>query len=242
MALTFKLGRFGRSKTAKEIVARKSRLGLRGSLFLAFAAIAATSMVIAGGASLLLGQLSGMNKALTEQDVPRLTTAMQLSELSESLASNGPTLLNAPTESMRQQQLKTLKETQASALARLNDLRQFGTDPKIVVALEENLKTIAGMTDNLDSAAKQRLETFAKREKQLDAVGVAHKAFLGVIEFGNHRSTFGSQLRDDDGGRPEGGACSGADGRHTGQPDVRLQLDVRRPERRRGRDTQQGDR
>jgi methyl-accepting chemotaxis protein len=182
MALPFKVGRFGRSKTAKETVARKSRLGLRGSLFLAFAAIAATSMVIAGGASLLLGQLSGMNKALTEQDVPRLTTAMQLSELSESLSSNGPTLLNAPSEAMRQQQLKTLRDTQAAALARLNDLRQFGTDPKIVVALEENLKNIAGMTDNLDSAAKQRLETFAKREKQLDAVGVAHKAFLGVIE------------------------------------------------------------
>ena len=69
--------------------------------------------MIAGGASLLLGQLSNMNKALTEQDVPRLTTAMQLSELSESLAANGPTLLNAPTEAIRQQQLKTLKETQA---------------------------------------------------------------------------------------------------------------------------------
>ncbi len=96
---------------------------MRGSLFLAFTAIAATSIMIAGGASLLLGQLSDMNKALTEQDVPRLTTAMQLSELSESLPSNGPTLLNASTEQIRQQQLKTLKETQASALARLNDLR-----------------------------------------------------------------------------------------------------------------------
>jgi methyl-accepting chemotaxis protein len=182
MALPFKLGRLGRSKKASDETARKARLGLRGSLFLAFTAIATTSVVIAAGASLLLGQLSNMNKALTEQDVPRLTTAMQLSELSESLAANGPSLLNAPTEQTRQQQLKSLKETQASALSRLNDLRALGTDPKIVVALEENLKNIAGMTDNLDSAAKQRLETFAKREKQLDAVGGAHKAFLGVIE------------------------------------------------------------
>ena len=50
------------------------------------------------------------------------------------------------------------------------------------------------MTDNLDSAAKQRLETFAKREKQLDAVGGAHKAFLGVHRIGHHRSAFGPQL------------------------------------------------
>jgi methyl-accepting chemotaxis protein len=179
MALPFKLGR---SKKSTDTSARKSRLGLRGSLFLAFAAIAATSMIIAGGASLLLSQLSDMTKALTEQDVPRLTTAMQLSELSESLAANGPTLLNAQSEQIRSQQLKTLKETQAAALARLTDLRTLGTDPKILTALEENLKNIAGMTDNLDSAAKQRLETFAKREKQLDALAAAHKAFLGVIE------------------------------------------------------------
>jgi methyl-accepting chemotaxis protein len=182
MALPFKLGRIGRSKKSTDTSARKSRLGLRGSLFLAFAAIAATSMIIAGGASLLLSQLSDMTKALTEQDVPRLTTAMQLSELSESLAANGPTLLNAQSEQIRGQQLKTLKETQVAALARLADLRALGTDPKILTALEENLKNIAGMTDNLDSAAKQRLETFAKREKQLDALAAAHKAFLGVIE------------------------------------------------------------
>ena len=104
MALPFKLGRLrlGRSKkTSNDTTAKKSRLGLRGSLLLAFMAIAATSIVIAGGASFLLNQLSGMNKVLTEQDVPRLTTAMQLSELSESLSSNGPTLLNAPTETTR---------------------------------------------------------------------------------------------------------------------------------------------
>jgi methyl-accepting chemotaxis protein len=182
MVLPFKLGRLRRPKTSTGASDRKSRLGLRGSLLLAFMAIAATSIVIAAGASLLLGQLSGMNQALTEQDVPRLTTAMQLSELSESLAANGPTLLNAPTEQMREQQLKALKETQASALARLSDLSKLGTDPKIVTALEENLKNIAGMTDNLDSAARQRLETFANREKQLDALNSAHKGFLGVIE------------------------------------------------------------
>ena len=191
MAWPFRLGRHNRSKQGVASLALKepngasasrSRLGLRGSLFLAFTTIAATSMVIAGGASFLLGELSNMNKALTERDVPRLTTAMQLSELSESLAANGPTLLNASTEAIRQQQLKTLKETQAAALGRLADLRQLGTDPKILTALEENLKNIAGMTDNLDSAARQRLETFARREKQLDTLAGVHRAFIGVIE------------------------------------------------------------
>ena len=79
MALPFKLGRLrlGRkNKTNNEASAKKSRLGLRGSLFLAFMAIAATSIVIAGGASFLLNELSGMNKVLTEQDVPRLTTVL----------------------------------------------------------------------------------------------------------------------------------------------------------------------
>ena len=38
------------------------------------------------------------------------------------------------------------------------------------------------MTDNLDSAARQRLETFARREKQLDTLAGVHRAFIGVIE------------------------------------------------------------
>ncbi len=70
------------------------------------------------------------------------------------------------------------------------------------------------MTDNLDSAATQRLETFASREKQLDALGDRAQGISRRHRIGDHRGAFGPQLGDDDAGRAEGSAHGGADGRH----------------------------
>ncbi|RYE50116.1 MAG: methyl-accepting chemotaxis protein, partial [Hyphomicrobiales bacterium] len=182
MALSFGLTRLKRAQTADAASVRRSRLGLRGSLFLAFAAIAATATVISGGASYLLNQLSHMTGELTRKDIPSLTTAMQLSQLSESLSSNGPTLLLASNDKVRADQFKVLSETQAAALARLAELKSLGMDAGIVGALQENLGNISGMIGNLDNAAKQRLETVEKREKQFDSLRAAHKSFLGIID------------------------------------------------------------
>jgi methyl-accepting chemotaxis protein len=180
MALPFKRARISPSQETPK-APKRSRIGIRGSLFLAFAAIAATAMVIAGGASLLLGRLSDMTQNLTERDLPRLTTAMQLSELSESLASHSPALLAASSERSRQEVLQALQATEKAASTKLADLRQLGTDAKTVSAIEEKLKNIGAMTGDLDKAAGQRLQISAKREKQSDALGVAHKSFLGII-------------------------------------------------------------
>lgn len=182
MALPFRLARLKRASDTQQSGEKRSRLGLRGSLFLAFAAIAATAMIISGGASFLLNQLSQMTGELTRRDIPSLTAAMQLSQLSESLSSNGPTLLLASSDTVRAAQLKVLTETQATALARLSELKGLGADPKIIGPLQENLGNISGMISNIDAAAKQRLETAEKREKQFDGLRAAHKAFLGIID------------------------------------------------------------
>lgn len=178
MGLPFKRARTHTQETASP---RRSRIGIRGSLFLAFAAMAATAMVIAGGASLLLDRLSDMTRQLTEKDVPRLTTAMQLSELSENLASHSPALLAASSESNRQEVLKSLQETEKAATAKLAELRALGADAKIVADIQEKLKEIGTMTGDLNNAAGQRLQIAMKREKLSDALGVAHKSFLGII-------------------------------------------------------------
>ena len=57
VAMPFKLGMFRRKAKGAKPVRKRSRLGVRGSLFLAFAAIAAMALVISGGASVLLDQL-----------------------------------------------------------------------------------------------------------------------------------------------------------------------------------------
>src|SRR5262245_40117374 len=139
VAMPFGLGRFFKSSKAPRKPAkadRRARVGIRGSLFLAFTAIAATSVLIAGCASYLLRPLDDITTALASQDIPRMSSSQQLSTLAESLASRAPNLMQAKTDATREEQLKRLKETQAEALAKIKELATLKADTTIVSGLE----------------------------------------------------------------------------------------------------------
>jgi methyl-accepting chemotaxis protein len=208
-ALSFKLGLFRRKAKALQVTAKappkRSRLGVRGSLFLAFAAIGAMSIVISGGASMLLGQLGHMVSALSNQDIPRLTSALQLSTLSDNLASKAPALFAAPSESSRLDQTRDLKETQVAALGKLQEINTLGADATIMSGLQDNVKNLDDMITSLSNAAKERLDTVAEREKQFDAMRKAHRDFLSVIggAITDARSDVNSAMMNPDSGPKE---------------------------------------
>src|SRR6266852_2520407 len=68
---------------------RRPQWGVRGSLFAAFAVIAAMAIVISAGAGLVLGHLGTAMVDLSGRDIPRLAASLQLSAQSASLASQG---------------------------------------------------------------------------------------------------------------------------------------------------------
>jgi methyl-accepting chemotaxis protein len=182
VAIPFKLGRLSRAKGAKKPAHKRSRLGVRGSLFLAFAAIAAMALVISGGASVLLDQLGRMMAGLAGSDIPRLSASLQLTAMSESLASRAPALLQAPTGPAREEQLKALNTTQAAALDKIKQIKTIGgADETIVSGLEENVKNLADMINSLNSAAKERIETVDKRDQQFVKMRSAYKELVDAI-------------------------------------------------------------
>src|ERR1700682_6048162 len=89
MALRFSIGK------SKLKGFRFPQMGVRGSLFAAFAVIASMAIVISAGAGLVLGQLGGTMIGLSGRDIPRLAASLQLSAQSAGLASQGPALLAA---------------------------------------------------------------------------------------------------------------------------------------------------
>lgn len=183
VAMPFKLGRLFRAKGAKLKPERKrSRLGVRGSLFLAFAAIAAMALVISGGASILLDQLGRVMAGLAGSDIPRLSTSLQLTAMSESLASRAPALLQAQTDAARNEQLKQLKSTQAAALGKIQQIKAIGgADATVVSGLEENVKNLEDMINSLNNAAKERIEIVDKRDQQFVKMRSAHKELAEAI-------------------------------------------------------------
>src|SRR5947208_5489097 len=167
VAMPFKLGMFRRKAKGAKPVRKRSRLGVRGSLFLAFAAIAAMALVISGGASILLDQLGRVMAGLSGTDIPRLSASLQLTAMSESLASPAPALLQAQPDAARNEQLKQLNSTQAAALGKIQQIKAIGgADETVVSGLEENVKNLADMINSLNNAAKERIELVDKREQQ----------------------------------------------------------------------------
>jgi methyl-accepting chemotaxis protein len=182
VAMPFKLGRLFRARGAKKPERKRSRLGVRGSLFLAFAAIAAMALVISGGASILLDQLGRVMASLSGTDIPRLSASLQLTAMSESLASRAPALLQAQTDAARNEQLKSLKSTQAAALEKIKQIKAIGgADETVVSGLEENVKNLDDMINSLGNAAKERIDIVDKREQQFVKMRSAHKELVEAI-------------------------------------------------------------
>ncbi|MDO8978607.1 MAG: methyl-accepting chemotaxis protein [Afipia sp.] len=176
MALRFKVG-----KNLFRFKLPSLKLGVRGSLFLAFAVIAGMAIAISAGASLLLGQLGGMMTELSNRDIPRLTASLQLSALSQSLASRGPAVLASDDESVLQTRVKDLKDAQTAAIEKLKEIKNLNADPSVVTALEENVRMIDDTITSLQSAAKERLDLAGQHTQQFEAARKAHAAVVNMI-------------------------------------------------------------
>lgn len=181
VAMPFGLGKLIGSSAPTQ-TEKQSRIGIRGSLFLAFTVIATTSIAIAGGASLLLRSLDDITTDLSKRDIPRMASSQQLSTLAESLAAHAPALVQAKTDAAREEQLKLLKGKQAEALVKIRELAALNADARIVAGLEENVKSLDATINTLNSAAREQLDTIATREKQFRGMRVAHAALIGAID------------------------------------------------------------
>jgi methyl-accepting chemotaxis protein len=174
MALRFKIGK----PNLKGF--RFPQMGVRGSLFAAFAVIASMAIVISAGAALVLGQLGETMVDLSGRDIPRLAASLQLSAQSASLASQGPALLAARTEESLTERSKKMKETQTLALQKLGEVVELGADKNVVAALTETVKNIDDMIKSLGSAARERLDVAALHEKQYEALRKAQTDFVAA--------------------------------------------------------------
>jgi hypothetical protein len=111
------------------------RMGVRGSLFAAFAVIAGMAVVISVSAGMLLGQLGEMMVDLSGQDIPRLAASLQLASQSASLTSQGPALLASSTVEALQEGSKKMQETQEIAVGKLGEIIELGADKDVISAL-----------------------------------------------------------------------------------------------------------
>ncbi|WP_082512578.1 methyl-accepting chemotaxis protein [Afipia sp. Root123D2] len=182
MALPFQIGTRIRAGVARvrEGLGR-IKLGVRGSLFLAFAVIAAMAIVISASASALLGQLGGSMGTLSGRDIPRLAASLQLSALSNDLAAQGPALLNSESEDALVERTKNMKSLQAAAMAKLQEIKDLGADRTVVASLQETVKSLDDTATSLGSAARERLDLVAQHNSTFENARKAHAFAVNII-------------------------------------------------------------
>ena len=166
VAMPFGLGKLFRSRRSPPKTDRRARLGIRGSLFLAFTVIAATSIVIAGGASYLLRSLDDITIDLCKRDIPRMASSQQLSTLAEK-----PRLARAGADAGEDRRgARRAAEAAEGHAGRGDDqdqaARRAGARTRRSCrGLEENIKNLDAMINSLNSAAREQLDTVADPRK-----------------------------------------------------------------------------
>ena len=158
----------------------RPRWGVRGSLFAAFAVIAAMAIVISAGAGFVLRHLGTTMVDLSGRDIPRLSASLQLSAQAASLAAQGPALLAAQSDDALNERAKKMKELQAQTQQKLGEVIELGADKTVVSALNETIKNINEAAQSLASAARERLDVAALHDKQYDALRAAQAAFTAA--------------------------------------------------------------
>jgi methyl-accepting chemotaxis protein len=176
MAFRLGVGKF----VGKILGVLRPRWGVRGSLFSAFAVIAAMAIVISAGAGLVLRHLGSIMVDLSGQNIPRLAASLELSTRAASLAAQGPALLASQNEDALGERIKKLKEIQVLTQQKLGEIIELGADKQVIAALNETIKNINEAAQSLVSAARERLTLSAEHDKQYDAVRSAQVAFLGA--------------------------------------------------------------
>ncbi|RED27683.1 methyl-accepting chemotaxis protein [Rhodopseudomonas thermotolerans] len=156
------------------------QLGIRGSLFAAFAVIAGMAILISAWAGMSLHQLGRTMSELSGRDIPKLAASLQLATESESLASQAPILLDSLSAEQLQERSARMKAAQQVAIQKLADITTYGGDKAVVSALNETLKNIDDTIRSLGSAAKERLDLTTRHVKLYDDLRRSHDAFIAV--------------------------------------------------------------
>ena len=159
---------------------RLPKLGVRGSLFAAFAVIAGMAILISAGAAMVLGHIGVTMVDLSQREIPRLAASLGLSAQSATLASQGPAVLASQDPEVLAERSKKMKEIQQVTLQKLAEITELGADKSVVAALGATIKNIDEATQSLASASRERLEAVALHDKQYDALRRAQISFVAA--------------------------------------------------------------
>jgi methyl-accepting chemotaxis protein len=146
----------------------RSRIGVRGRLFLAFTAIVGLAVALAVLAILSFTELGGVLEQITSERLPPITAALQLARTSENIVALGPAIAGADTGEQlaaRVAQLTQQKERVQTLLARLEAM---DIDKSEFAGLRGTMTELGTRFAEIEKNAGERLALTAQTAAALD--------------------------------------------------------------------------
>ncbi|MDB5406840.1 MAG: methyl-accepting chemotaxis sensory transducer [Rhodospirillales bacterium] len=157
------------------------RLGIKSRLYLAFGAVAGTTVVASLTAWLLFSQIGALLNGVATRNIPEVVATMELATETQALVASAPNLLNADTAERRGEQLAALKQMQQAVSRTLDQIASFGDGGQAVDSLRKLNAAVDGRIAALDKAVGTRIELSTQRVAAAKASRLAHGAVLQIL-------------------------------------------------------------
>src|SRR5258708_4825401 len=157
------------------------QLGIKTRLFLAFGAVAGTTVVASLTAWYLFAQIGALLDGVATRNIPEVVATLELSTKTQALVASAPNLLNADTQERRAQQLKSVKDMQGAVAQQLDALTVFEAGQQSTESLRKLNGAMNEKLTSLDKVVEERIELAAKRVAASKATAAAHAKVLELL-------------------------------------------------------------
>ncbi len=159
----------------------RRQFGIRPRLFLAFGAVAGTTVVACVTAWVMFLHVGALLDEIATRDIPGVVATLQLSTDTQALVTGAPNLLNADTQDHRAEQRKALQDLQGAVARQLDVVAGFRADRTSVETLR---RLIAAMNDKLtalDRAVGARIDAATQRTATAKQAEAVHDQINGLL-------------------------------------------------------------
>ena len=156
---------------------RRGRFGINARLTLAFAAVAATTLIASGVAWLSYGQVETALARVTQGSLPATTASLQLAEKTTALVGAAPRILSAETQEGREAATRAVYDGIRETGQYLEALAAAGVDGDTIGRIREQLDEISANIRQLDSIQAARIDAAAKVAEAAAAAGRTHAQY-----------------------------------------------------------------
>jgi methyl-accepting chemotaxis protein len=163
-------------------VTHKREFGIKTRLFFAFGAVAGTTVIASVAAWLLFAQIGSLMAGVATRNIPEVITTLELATDTQAVVASAPNLLNADTQERRLQQVKSLKELQATVTKRLDAVAAFGSAQQSIEKLRQLSVALNDKLTALDKVVEERIGATSKRVAASAASSEAQKNVLAILK------------------------------------------------------------